>query len=46
MYYFSFEGAFRDMADVADGVHDLFEDLADREPVEFDKLGDEYHQRE
>lgn len=42
----TFEGAARDMGDVADQVHDLFEDLSDRDPIEFDKLGDDFHQAE
>ena len=42
----TFEGAFRDMGDVADDVHDLFDDLSSRDPIEFDKLGDDFHQAE
>lgn len=41
-----FEGAARDMADVIDEIHNLFEDLARRDPIEFDKLGDDFHQAE
>ncbi len=41
-----FEGAVRDTADVIEEIHDLFKDLADREPIEFDKLGDDFHQAE
>ena len=42
----TFEGAARDMGDVADQVHSLFEDLSERDPIEFDKLGDDFHQAE
>jgi len=41
-----FEDAARDMGDVADQVHDLFDDLSNRDPIEFDKLGDDFHQAE
>ncbi len=40
------EDAVRDLGDTADQIHDLFADLADRDPVEFDKLGDAFHQAE
>ena len=41
-----FESAARDMGDVADEIHDLFENLSTRDPIEFDKLGDDFHQAE
>ncbi len=41
-----FEQAARDTGDVFDDLHDLFADLADREPVQLDKLGDDFHQAE
>lgn len=40
----TFEKAARDMADTAGEVHDLFSDLADRDPIHFDKLGDDFQQ--
>ncbi|MBP3485808.1 MAG: hypothetical protein J6J81_03115, partial [Oscillospiraceae bacterium] len=41
-----FEDTARDMAGVADQVHGLFDDLSARDPIEFDKLGDDFHQAE
>lgn len=41
-----FEDVFRRTGDVLAGIHDLFQDLADREPIQLDKLGDDFHQAE
>lgn len=41
-----FETAARDMGDMLDDIHALFQDLAGRDPVEFDKLGGGFHRAE
>lgn len=41
-----FESASRDAGDTAGLIHDLFEDLSERDPISFDKLGDDFHQAE
>lgn len=39
-----FESGARDLGDVFNDIHDLFEDLSTRDPIEIDKLGDDFHQ--
>lgn len=39
-----FESETRDLGDVFNDIHDLLEDLSTRDPIEIDKLGDDFHQ--
>ena len=39
-----FEGVSRDLSSAADQIHQLLQDLADREPISFDTFGPEYHE--
>ncbi|MGN8874568.1 GLUG motif-containing protein [Pseudoflavonifractor sp. HCP28S3_F10] len=41
-----FEEGTRELGNTADEIHSLFDDLSSRDPVEFDKLGDDFHQAE
>lgn len=42
----AFEEAARDIGDAAGQIHDLFDDLSSREPIQFDALGDDFHRAE
>ncbi len=39
-----FEGVSRDLSNTAEQVHQLLQDLANREPISFDSFGPEYHE--